>query len=172
MRHTQDREFFRVFQFSETTHRPYFVILPVGLIHLVTDLIYFAIGLDLGFIAPDNFRNLLRVTCLQGTPTVSLRVRRYGGDQQNGNKYLHANGRVVRQRENQAARRQSITRAIHACCSTSRRSANGDQPWLRSAINTSAATPLSGTGRASLCWRGIRRFDVKLASRKFRGSPC
>ena len=24
----------------------------------------------------------------------------------------------------------------------------------------------------SLCWRGIRRFDVKLASRKFRGSPC
>jgi len=61
MRHTQDREFFRVFQFSETTHRPYFVILPVGLIHLVTNFIYFAIGLDLGFIAPDNFQYLLRV---------------------------------------------------------------------------------------------------------------
>ena len=89
MRHTQDREFFLVFQFSETIHRPFFVIIPVGLIHLITDLIYFAIGLDLRFIAPDNFRNLLRITCLRGTPTLSLRVRRYGGDQQNGNKYLH-----------------------------------------------------------------------------------
>jgi hypothetical protein len=89
MRHTQDRGFFPISQFSETTHRAFFVILPVGLIHLVTYFIYFAIGLDLGFIAPDNFRNLLRVTCLRGTPTLSLRVRRYGGDQQNGNKYLH-----------------------------------------------------------------------------------
>src|SRR5262249_24826542 len=86
-----------------------FVILPVGLIHLVTDLIYFAIGLDLGFIAPDNFQYLLCVTLghLGGIPSLSLGARRYGGDQQNGNKYLRANGRVVRLRENQAARRQS-----------------------------------------------------------------
>src|SRR6516162_3434502 len=43
-------------------------------------------------------------------------------------------GSALQQRENQAARRQSITRAIHACCSESRRSAYGDQPRLRSAI--------------------------------------
>jgi hypothetical protein len=59
-----------------------------GLIHLLTDLIYFAIGFDLGFIAPDNFRNLLRVT--RGTPSLSLRVRWHGSDQQSGNKYFHA----------------------------------------------------------------------------------
>jgi hypothetical protein len=62
----------------------FFVILPVGLIHLLTDFIYFAIGLGLGFIASDNCRNLLRVTLghLRGTPTLSLRARRYGGNQQ------------------------------------------------------------------------------------------
>ena len=59
-------------------------------------------------------------------------------------------GRVVRQRENQAARRQSITRAIHACCSGSGRSANGDHPRLRSAINTSAAAALSGMVKPAL----------------------
>jgi hypothetical protein len=57
---------------------------------------------------------------------------------------------VVQQRENQAARCQSITRAIHACCSVSRRSAYGDQPRLRSAIDTSAATALSGTVKPAL----------------------
>ena len=50
----------------------------------------------------------------------------------------------------QAARCQSITRAIHACCSGSRRSANGDQPRLRSAIDTSAASALSGTVKPAL----------------------
>src|SRR5262249_48138279 len=47
-------------------------------------------------------------------------------------------------------RRQSITRAIHACCSGSRRSAYGDQLRLRSAIDTSAATALSGTVKPAL----------------------
>src|SRR4029453_15991209 len=90
----------------------------VGLIHLVTYFIYFAIGLSLGLIATDNFDHLLRVTLghLGDIPSLSLRVRRYGGDQQDGNK--SANGRVVRQRENQAARRQSKSRAIHACRSS------------------------------------------------------
>ena len=59
-------------------------------------------------------------------------------------------GSALQQRENQAARRQSITRAIHACCSESRRSAYGDQPLLRSAIDTSAATALSGTLKPAL----------------------
>jgi hypothetical protein len=129
MRYTQNRGFFPICQFSETIHRPFFVIFPVRLIHLVTDFIYFAIGLDFGFIAPDNSQYLcVTFGHLGGIPSLSLRVRRYGGNQQDGNKYLRANGRVVRQRENQAARRQSKSRAIHACCSRSRRSANGDQP--------------------------------------------
>src|SRR6478735_6418640 len=59
-------------------------------------------------------------------------------------------GSALQQRENQAARRQSITRAIHAFCSGSRRSAHGDQPRLRSAIDTSAATAFSGTLKPAL----------------------
>ena len=71
-------------------------------------------------------------------------------------------------RENQAARRQSITRAIHACCSGSRRSAYGDQPRLRSAIDTSAATALSGTLKPALrrplgvSTKTRRRRDIRL----------
>ena len=90
MRHTQDRGFFPISQFSETTHRAFFVILPVDLIHLITDLIYFAIGLGLGFIAPDNCHNLLCVALGHlGGPSLSLRVRRDRSGQHNGNKYLH-----------------------------------------------------------------------------------
>src|SRR5262245_24564636 len=75
---------------------------------------------------------------------------------------------ALQQRENQAARRQSITRAIHACCSGSRRSAYGDQPRLRSAIDTSAATALSGTLKPALrrplgvSTNTRRRRDIRL----------
>jgi len=77
-------------------------------------------------------------------------------------------GSALQQRENQAARRQSITRAIHACCSGSRRSAYGDQPRLRSAIDTSAATALSGTLKPALrrplgvSTKTRRRRDIRL----------
>jgi len=77
-------------------------------------------------------------------------------------------GSALQQRENQAARRQSITRAIHACCSGSRRSAYGDQPRLRSAIDTSAATAFSGTLKPALrrplgvSTKTRRRRDIRL----------
>ena len=45
----------------------------------------------LGLVAADDCHDLLRVILahLGGAPTLSLRIRRYSGDQQNGNKYLH-----------------------------------------------------------------------------------
>jgi hypothetical protein len=64
----------------------------------------------------------------------------------------------------QAARCQSITRAIHACCSGSRRRAYGDQPRLRSAIDTSAASALSGTVKPAL----RRPFGVSTNTRRRR----
>src|SRR6185369_5027546 len=80
-------------------------------------------------------------------------------------------GSALQQRENQAARRQFITRAIHACCSGSRRSAYGDQPRLRSAIDTSAATALSETLKPALrrplgvSTKTRRRRDIRLTLR-------
>ena len=67
-------------------------------------------------------------------------------------------------RRNQAARCQSITRAIHAYCSGSRRSAYGNQPRLRSAIDTSAASALSGTVKPAL----RRPFGVSTITRRRR----
>ena len=66
--------------------------------------------------------------------------------------------------KSQAARRQSITRAIHACCSGSRRRAYGDQLRRRSAIDTSAASALSGTVKPAL-WRP---FGVSTKTRRRR----
>ena len=66
--------------------------------------------------------------------------------------------------QRQAARRQSITRAIHACRSGSRRSAYGDQPRLRSAIDTYAASALSGTMKPAL----RRPFGVSTITRRRR----
>ena len=64
-------------------------------------------------------------------------------------------GKITRQtiqrfQANQAARWEVITRAIHASCSGSRRSAYGVQPRLRSATDTSAASALSGTVKPAL----------------------
>src|SRR5262245_58804057 len=50
----------------------------------------------------------------------------------------------------QAAFFQSMTMAIHACCSASSRSRYGDQPRRRSAIDTSAASAFSGTVKPAL----------------------
>jgi len=72
--------------------------------------------------------------------------------------------RVVTQPWTQAARCQSITRAIHACCSGSSRRAYGDQPRLRSAIDTSAASALSGTVKPAL----RRPFGVSTNTRRRR----
>src|SRR5512143_4058006 len=85
--------------------------------------------------------------------------------------------KVVSRGENQAARCQSITRAIHACCSGSRCSAYGDQPRVRSAIDTSAASALSGTVKPALRRPlGVstntrrRRCDITLTTANGRGN--
>ncbi len=65
---------------------------------------------------------------------------------------------------NQAARCQSITTAIQACCSSSRRSRYGAQPRIRSSIDTSAASSVSGTVKPAL----TRPFDVSTNTRRRR----
>jgi hypothetical protein len=82
--------FFQCFNFLEQFIDPFDVLLLVGLRHLLSEFLYIAIGLGFDFVAADDCHDLLCVTLghLRGTTTLSLRVRRYGGNQQNGNKYL------------------------------------------------------------------------------------
>ena len=80
MRHIQDR-------FSKQLIDQFEISFLLGLLHLATEFLYIAIGLSLGLVAADDCHDLLRVILahLGGTPTLSVRIRRYSGDQQNGN---------------------------------------------------------------------------------------
>ena len=91
MRHIQDRGFFHRVNFLEQLIDQFEISFLVGLLHLATEFLYIAIGLSLGLVAADDCHDLLRVILahLGGTPTLSVRIRRYSGDQQNGNKYFH-----------------------------------------------------------------------------------
>ena len=91
MRIFRTEVFFHCVNFLEQLIDQFEISFLVGLLHLATEFLYIAIGLSLGLVAADDCHDILRVILahLGGAPTLSLRVRRYGGDQQNGNKYLH-----------------------------------------------------------------------------------
>src|SRR5262249_1249410 len=89
-------DFFQCFNFLEQSNDRFVVFLLVGLRHLLSEFMYIAIGLGFDFVAADDCHDLLCVTLvhLRRTRTLSLRVHRYDGRQQNGDNYLHVHENV------------------------------------------------------------------------------